>query len=718
MRKVLKVPCILQMEAIECGAACLGMILAYHKKYLPLERLRIDCGVSRDGSNGKSIALAAQGYGLSVKALRLETDELHTLTLPAIIHWNFNHFVVLRGFTEKYAVINDPSLGTYKASYEELNRSFTGVAMTFEKTKEFKRGGVKTSGFSFLKKQSSKQGLMFILLLAISAVVGITSLMPSIYSKIFIDNIILKQNTEWLIPLIIAVIATLIVTFVAISAKNYMLFNIKTRLGIIGATNYFWHVLKLPINFFAVRFSSDIASRQNDYDAIVAVLCEKLIPIAINFAMLVFYLFFMLQISIFMTVTGACVICMNIITIFLVSKNRINSMRLLNREESSVISATESAIDLIETIKASGNERNMFAKWTGSYVKKNNAEVTYINMASKLEQLPEFLSNLSYLLILTMGIYSILDGNMTIGTFVAFQGLMALMLNPVADIGDSASKIQESYGKIERINDVFNYPVDSRYDIDQIIENEFYNFELIDVCFGYNPLSEPTVKNISFKINKGDMISIVGTSGSGKSTVYKLIAGIYEAWSGSILFHGIDIAEISRDQLMNSIAVVSQNTMMFYGSVWDNITLWDSSINKEDVIQAAKDANIHEHIMERTGGYNSMVLEEGRNFSGGQRQRLEIARALCKNPSILILDEATSALDSIAEKEIMDNIKRRGVTCLVISHRLSAVRDSNLILVMEDGEIIERGTHLSLMLSEGKYSKLIKAESGCDDDGC
>ncbi|MEL7563595.1 MAG: cysteine peptidase family C39 domain-containing protein [Dehalobacterium sp.] len=718
MKKILKVPLILQMEAIECGAACLGMILAYYKKYVPLERLRIDCGVSRDGSNGKSLALAAQNYGLRVRAFRVELEELHRIKLPAVIHWNFNHFIVLRGFTKKHVILNDPATGIYQASYEELNRSFTGVVLTFEKTKEFKAGGMRPSGLRFFKKQAAGQKLAFMLLLLLSGATAMISALPSIYAKIFIDNILLKKNEGWLIPLMMAMVITLAVTFTGIILKTYLLTNIKARLGIIANANYIWHVLKLPVDFFSTRFSSDIASRQNDYDAVLTVLCEKLIPVALNFIMLAFYVFFMVKISIFMTAIGIFVIAANLFTIFLVSRKRVHSMRILNREEGSFISATTSTIELIETIKVSGNERNAFQKWAGYYAKKNNAGVTHIKLASKLEQLPKFLGDILYLVILTMGIYSILHGDMTIGTFVAFQGLMALTLNPIAEIADSASKTQEIYGRIERINDVLNYPSDRGYGIEheQETEEKLHDLAVTDVSFGYNPVAAPVVKNISFKIKRGELVAIVGASGSGKSTIYKLIAGLYQAWSGSISFQGRDISQLSREQLTNSLTVISQSGMMFSGTVFDNITLWDSSIDRGDVLRAAKDAGIHELITKRAGGYDSLVSEGGKNFSGGERQCFEITRALSRNPSILILDEATSALDTISEKKVMDAIKARGITCLVISHRLSAVRDSDLILIIEDGEIVERGTYDELMAAGGKYAKLIHAENGCGDD--
>lgn len=707
---------VLQMNAAECGAACLGMILAHHKRYVPLEKLRIDCGVSRDGSNAKNIAMAAEQYGLQPRAFSLEIDEINKVRLPAIIHWNFNHFVVLSGISDKYMIINDPAYGLNKVSHEEFQRSFTGVALTFQETASFLPGGVKPSGLNFFKKLSANQMPVFLMLLLLSGVVALLSAMPSFYARIFIDYILILQNVHWLTPLLIAMLITLIISFIGITARKYLLTNIKIRLGIIANTSYIWHILKLPVDFFSTRFASDLSSRQFDYDEILTVFCEKLVPLALSGVMLFIYIFLMLKIDTTMAVTGTLVIILNFFILFYISKRRFNSMRVQNRDESGLISATASTIELIETVKVSGGERNAFAKWANYYSKKNNAQIAYINMASKLEQVPGFLNDILSSIILMVGIHAILHNDITIGTFIAFQGLLLLTINPISQIADSASKIQETYGKIERIEDVLNYIPDSSYSIKPDLgKNEGLDeFELVNVTFGYSPVSKPVVKNISFKVKKGEIVAIVGQSGSGKSTIYKLIAGLYKAWEGDILFQGRPISQISREELTNFLSVANESGAWFTGTVFENITLWDYSIDSRDVFRAARDVGIHETITRRAGGYEGLVTEGGKNFSGGQKQCLEMARALCQNPSILILDEATSGLDTIREKKIMETIKDRGITCLVISHRLSMVRDCDLILVLDDGEIVERGTHDELLSQKGKYERLILAEAGCD----
>ena len=716
MKIAKKVPMVMQLEALECGAASLSMILAYYGKWIPLEQLREDCGVSRDGSKAKNILKAARSYGLMAKGYRYEIEQLKEVgKFPYIIHWEFNHFVVLNGFKGDKAIINDPARGVVKLSMEEFDKAFTGICLAFETTENFEAGGKPESIFNFAKKRLKGTGIAFIFVILttiISAIVGI--IMPG-FSRILIDRLLTGQNLEWFKFFItgLILISTIQITMQLIKAL-YML-KIQGKFAIVANSEFMWHLLRMPMRFFSQRMAGDIAMRQNLNETIAESLITKLAPLVMNLAMLIFYLLVMLRYSTLLTIIGVSSIFINIFLANVISKKRVNITRVQLRDEGKLVSATVSGIEMIETIKASGAETGFFEKWSGYQASVNTQIVKFAKLNQYLGALPNLIYALSNIAVLIIGVILVIDGKFTVGMILAFQGFMYAFMEPAHEFISTGQSMQELRTNMELIEDIMNYPIDdmaAKNDISDDISYEklLGNIELKNITFGYSPLDEPLVQKFNLSIKQGECIAIVGLSGCGKSTISKLISGLYKPWSGEVLFDGHSIELVNRGVLTSSLAVVDQEITLFEDTIANNIKMWDTSIEDFEMILAARDAKIHEDIMLREDGYQYKMLEGGKDFSGGQRQRIEIARVLAQDPTIIIMDEATSALDAKTENEVVKSIKARGITCIVVAHRLSTIRDCDQIIVMDNGSIIESGTHEELYNKDGMYKKLVSNE--------
>lgn len=714
MDKVKKVPVILQMEALECGAASLAMILAYYKKYIPLEQLRSECNVSRDGSSAKYILKAAMHHGMEAKGYKMSLERLKQETeFPVIIHWNFNHFVVLCGFHGKAAIINDPAGGRVSVDMEEFDRSFTGIVLKFKPAAGFVPGGKPKNISSFVKKRLRGSAGPLLLILTMGLILAVLELLKPVFYKIFTDEILIGGAYEKIRPLLLAMLITLAAGFLAEVMKSVYLARLQAKMSIGSSSSFMWHILRLPVEFFSQRFAGDIVSRQQSNTEIAAALCTQVAPISLNVVMIGIYLTVMIYYNFLMSLIGIGAALINILLIRTVSKQNANASRSMQRDSGKLSGVMIAAVSMIETIKASGAEFGFFEKIAGYQTKYNNALLSLKKRNAMIAAIPQILTGLSTGMILMLGVYNIFNGSFTIGALMAFQSFMGLFLTPVGSLVDSIQVFQNLGGNIERVNDVMNCPVDRVFDMSQ--EQDEYEklsgeVELKDISFGYSPLAPPLIENFNLKVKKGSMTALVGGSGSGKSTIAKLISGLYEPRSGEILFDGKTLQEIDRYVFTGSVAVVDQSISLFGGSIKDNITMWDQTIPDDIIVAACKDACIHDDIMMLKDGYHSQVAENGGNFSGGQRQRLEIARAFVAQPSIIILDEATSALDPGTEKLVMDAVKRRGITCFVIAHRLSTIRDADEIILLEYGREVERGTHRTLIEKNGKYAALVRSE--------
>ncbi|MEN6328591.1 MAG: NHLP family bacteriocin export ABC transporter peptidase/permease/ATPase subunit [Syntrophomonas sp.] len=715
MPKIAKVPVVMQMENLECGAACLTMILAFHGKWVPLEQVRADCGVSRDGSNARNILRAARAYGLEASGYRLEVEEIKEMEFPVIIHWNFNHFVVLNGFRNNRAVLNDPGRGTVEVPMEVFDKSFTGIALVFAKTGDFVAGGRPRSVAAFAKTRLKGTLVPFLFVIITGILTAVAGVVEPVFSRIFMDRILTRANPDWLYPFILAMIGLLAFQIIVAVINTLYMLKIRGKLAIVANTAFFWHVLRLPVEFFSQRMVGDIAIRQSSNEAIAETLIDQLAPVVLNLAMLVFYLVIMVRYSLLLTAVGLAATLINMWVARIISAKRINITRAQMRDSGKLAATTTNGIEMIETIKASGAENGYFERWAGFQAAVNSQAVRFALLNQYLGAVPGILQQIANLAVLVLGVMLIINGGFTAGMLLAFQSFMASFLAPMNTIIGMGQSVQEMRSSMERIEDVMNYRPDVEY-LPQIGEDEReYNkltgaLIMSNVTFGYSRLAEPLIENFNLTVKPGQRIALVGPSGCGKSTLSKLVSGLYKPWTGEIEFDGQPQEEIYREVFTGSVAVVDQDIILFEDTLANNIKMWDKSIEDFEMILAARDAQLHTEIMQREGGYNCMVLEGGRNFSGGQRQRIEIARVLAQDPRIVILDEATSALDAKTEYELIKAIKDRGITCIIVAHRLSTIRDSDEIIVMDKGKVTERGRHEELYQAGGLYTQLISTE--------
>lgn len=709
------VPVIMQMEALECGAASLAMVLAYYGKWLPLEQVRFDCGVSRDGSNARNILKAARSYGLAAKGYRYEPNDLRRDgKFPCIIHWNFNHFVVLDGFRGNKAILNDPAKGKYAVSLKTFDDSFTGICLLFEPTEDFTPGGKPPSVLAYAKKRLKGAGSAVAFAAITALITAITGVISPAFSRVFVDRLLTGKNPEWFIPFIIGLSFLGILQLVVGWINAVYSLKINGKLAMVGSTTFMWKVLRMPMEFFSQRMAGDIQGRQSSNASIAGSLVNTFAPLALNAVMMVFYLVVMIRYSLLLTVIGILSVLINLVFSNIISKKRINITRVQMRDSGKLAGATVAGIEMIETIKASGAENGFFEKWAGYQASANTQQVKFQKLNQLLGQLPALVSSVCNTAVLMVGVYLAMQGRFTVGMIMAFQGFLGSFISPATSLISAGQSLQEMRTEMERIEDVMRYPTDVPED-EPVSDNCEYdklsgNIEMKNVTFGYSRLAEPLIENFNLSLKTGSRVAFVGPSGCGKSTLSKLISGLYKPWSGEILFDGKKISEIDRSVFTGSLAVVDQDIILFEDTIANNIKMWDNSIEDFEMIMAARDAQLHEDIMQREGGYQYKMTEGGKDFSGGQRQRMEIARVLAQDPTIIILDEATSALDAKTEYNVVNSIKDRGITCIVVAHRLSTIRDCDEIIVMDNGRVAERGTHDELMKKGGMYAELVTNE--------
>ncbi len=713
---VARTPVILQMEALECGAASLAMILAYYGKWIPLEQVRSDCGVSRDGSNARNVMISARYYGLQAKGFRCEPDALREQgSFPCIIHWNFNHFVVLNGFRGAYAILNDPARGRVRVSMEEFDRSFTGVCIFFEPTEEFVPGGKRKSMLSFVRKRLHGTGPAVCFTIAVTLLGYLFGMIEPGMTRFFMDRLLTGENRELLVPFLAIFAGIGVLQIILAGIQGIYSLKINGKMAAIGNSTYMWKVLKLPVVFFSQRMSGDIQGRQASNASIAETLVNTLAPLSLSAVMMVFYLVVMVRYSLLLTLIGVVSLVLDLGVGLYIGNKRMEVMRVKLRDSGNLASTTLAGISQIETLKASGAENGYFQKWSGYHAAVCAQEVSFQKIEQVLMAIPTLVSTLADSVIVILGVYLAMHGNFTLGMINAFKMHLGNFMSPASELISAGTSIQEMRGEMERLEDVMNYPDDRRFASDDTGEQSSSArlrgaVELRNVIFGYSRLAEPLIQDFNLSLRPGGSVALVGMSGSGKSTVSKLISGLYSPWSGEILFDGKPIDTIPHDVFTSSVAVVDQDIILFEDTIANNIRMWDKTIQDFEVILAARDAQLHEDIIQREGGYSAMLCENGRDLSGGQRQRMEIARVLAQDPSILIMDEATSALDAKTEHNLVKAVRERGITTIVVAHRLSTIRDCDEIIVLDHGRVVERGTHAELYQQGGYYTRMISSD--------
>ena len=709
-----RTPTVLQMEAVECGAAALAIVLGYYGKFVSLEELRGACGVSRDGTKAGNILKAARQYGLKAKGFSKRPEDLPSLRLPVVVFWNFNHFVVVEGFARGRVYLNDPGMGPRVVSQAEFEEGFTGVVLVFEPGPEFKRGGAKRGLWAPLRSrlQGSGVGLSYVVLASLA--LAIVGLIIPIFAKVFVDYILVANFRDWVFPLLAGMAITAVLRAALTWLQRYYLLRLSTKLSVVSSYQFFRHLLRLPMEFFTQRYGGEVGARMELNDRVAQLLSGELSVNLLNVLMIVLYVALMFYFDVLLTLVGLFIAALNFAALTYVSRWRKDINVRLLQERGKMMGASMAGLQAIESMKASGGESDFFSRWSGGLAKVIVSSQKMQVYSQGLGTVPAFLSTIAAVAILGVGAVRIMDGHMTIGTLVAFQALMLGFMGPVNQLVVLGSSLQEVEGELNRLDDVLRYPVDTDLEVPETSAVLFEaspklsgQLELRDVTFGYSRLDPPLIKEFNLRLEPGARIALVGSTASGKSTVAKIISGLYRPWSGEILLDGLPRDQIPRRVIANSLAMVDQEFFFYEGTVREVLTMWDTTVPEEHIIQAAKDACIHEDIAARAGGYDSIVEEGGRNFSSGQRQRLEIARALVGNPGIVVLDEATSALDAVTEEQIDENLRRRGCTCVIVAHRLSTIRDCDEIIVLDRGTVAQRGTHETLQGVRGLYRELI-----------
>lgn len=708
---VAKVPVIMQLEELECGAACLCMVLGYYHKWIPIEEVRNTCGVSRDGVSAGNILRAARFYGLNASGYRCPVSTLmKNVTFPCIAFVHGCHFIVVCGVKNGMIYVNDPAKGNDKYTEKEFDEIFNNILIQFSPSESFQPSGKPKSMLSYVKKRLKGTTVAIVFACLTGIIASMIGVISPAFSRVFLDYLLPGENPQWVWPFLILLAIFDFVQIIMTGLQSVYSLRINGKMAVIGNSTFMWKIFKMPIQFFSQRRAGDIQQRQASNATIASTLIETFAPLFLNLLMMLFYLGVMLKYSWILTMIGLFSMSVNILLSQYIAKKRINITRVSMKESANLASTTIIGIDMIESLKSTGAENGFFTKWAGIQANANAQQVQYAKTDVYLSMIPQFITTVTNYLILLSGAWLIMSGEFTIGKLMAFQGFLGSFMSPAITLVDTGRTLQEMRTNMERIDDVMEYPDENIFSekTDSIYQPLSGKIEMKDVVFGYNILSKPLIENFNLSIEPGQSIAIVGDSGCGKSTISKLLSGIYEPWSGKILFDGKPLKEIYKGVFRSSVAVVDQDITLFEGTIADNIRMWDLNVDDMAIIQASKDAQFHDDVMKRPHGYKGKLQEDGRDLSGGQRQKLEIARALASNPSILIMDEATSALDAKNEYEVLQAVKKRNITCIMIAHRLSTIRSCDKICVMESGKIQGIGTHEELMENNALYQNLVR----------
>jgi NHLM bacteriocin system ABC transporter peptidase/ATP-binding protein len=702
------------MEIVECGAAALGIVLAWYGRHVSLEELRVACGVSRDGTKAGNIVRAARRYGLEARGMRREGDELLAGTFPAIVFWNFNHFLVVEGASRTKVFLNDPATGPRTVSREEFGRNFTGVSLEFAKGPAFAPGGARPSVTAQLanRLQGMRGAIAFVVWVSLMLVIP-GMIVPGITAA-FVDRVLIQRFDGWLSPLMIGLGITFVLNTGLRVLQGRALLRIELRLALEQSARFTRHVLSLPIAFFNQRYVGDVVSRVDANDRVALLLARDVGNAAANCLTAAFLgaLMFAYDTTLAAIVLGGT--ALNIVLLRLLNRSLSDVALRLQIEQGRLFSTSVVGLQSIETLKATGGENDFFSKWAGCHARTINSEQKLSIHQQTIDLMPTILLSLTSAAVLGVGALHVIDEDLSIGSLVAFQSLLMTFSTQVQQVVGAAGKVRQASAELERLDDVLRHGHDwlsSPAAAALPLARAAGHLTMRDVSFGYSPLEPPLIEGFSLDVAPGQWVALVGASGSGKSTACKLITGLFEPRAGEIHIDGRPLQAWGRDRLSTIVASVDQDIRLFAGTVHDNVTLWDDTVGHDRLIAAIDDAGLTPIVSAMPGNFKGRIEEGGRNLNGGERQRLEIARALLREPSLLVLDEATSALDTVSESAVLAAVRRRGMSCVIVAHRLSTIRDCDEIIVLQAGKVVERGSHASLIAAAGAYARLIGAEA-------
>jgi ATP-binding cassette, subfamily C, bacterial len=701
------------MEAAECGAAALAIVLAHYRRFVPLAEVRRECGVSRDGSRASNIVSAARYYGFDARGFMMPAERVGAIALPAIVFWNFNHFVVVEGFGHDRVYLNDPATGPRTVTTEEFEESYTGVTIVLTPTDAFRAGGRRPSVIPAVLTRLRGSGAALLGCVLIGWVLVLPGLAIPALTQAFVDNVLIERIGDWVRPLLIGMLLTAAFRAVCLRLQLGYLRRLRTKLAVTASSRFVWHILRLPAAFYAQRYAGEVSSRTALNDRVAETLSGRLATIVIDVTMMLFYFVVMLRYDAVLTAIALAAAAAHFAALQWIARRRMDASVRLSQEQGKVDGVAIGALQNVETLKASALESNVFTRFTGSHARMVNAQSELGLVTVTLGFVPGLAVQAAAVLVLVVGALRIIDGRLTVGMLVAFQSLMQSFLTPINKLVNLSTTAQDLRADLNRLEDVLDNPTDAeanRTDAQPITAARLEgHIEIRNVTFGYSRSDPPLIEHFSATISPGQRLALVGASGSGKSTILRLVCGLYTPWEGEILLDGRPRHEIPRQVLAASLALLEQDVFIFEGTVRDNLTFWREGISDRVLEDACRDAAILEFVRSLPARFDAELREGATNVSGGQRQRFEIARALVNDPSIIVADEATSALDGETEQQIISNLRRRGCSCVIAAHRLSTVRQCDEIIVLDRGKVVQRGTHDVLRGIDGPYSRLLLA---------
>ena len=696
---VFRAPTVLQLEAVECGAAALAMVYAHHGLYVPLEQMRVECGVSRDGSKAGALLRAARARGMTARGFRKEPRELAELPLPAIVFVNFNHFVVLEGFHRGRVWLNDPARGRRSVDAEEFDQAFTGVVLTFEPGPDFRRGGTPPSALRSLARflagyRAAVAGAFFVgLALVVPGLV-----LPRILGR-FVDQVLVARLEGVALPLLAGLVLAALARSLLLWLQARLVSSTFNRAAKAAARRFVAHALALPMTFYAQRSAGELAARVELNERAAQAIAADLAPVALDALTASFFLALMVRLEPTLALVVVGCLALELLAWRGLAARTAQVSRELSLQAGKLAGVATGGLADIETLKAGGQESALFLKWIGMQARFVNAATRAQRLMLGIGQAPALLGLAAQLAVLGLGAERIVQGRFSVGDLVAFQVLLAGFAAPMHELFSRTRALQGLAGDLARIEDVLRHPLDPS--LERAAESAppihfAGGLEFRDVAFGYDRNAPPLLEGLSFVLRPGGRVALVGASGCGKSTVARLAAGLYEPWSGEILVDGLPRAAYERAQLACALAYVDQDIVLFEGSVRENLGLWEDA--DDDMLrEALRDAALDEEIGARTGGLDAPLQEGARNLSGGQRQRLEIARALAARPRLLLLDEPAAGLTHSEVDELGDLIRavrdEFGLSVLLVEHHMAMVMAiSDKVVVLDFGSKIAEGT--------------------------